>query len=100
ALREDGFAAEWRGELSDRLAGRFAGALFHPTDGSIHPARWVRRLAARAAEAGVEVREHAPGKALEELHAEPVVIATDGDTEGLRDEPHRAGRPTRGQGAL
>ena len=32
ALREDGFAAEWRDELPEPLAGRFPGALFHPDD--------------------------------------------------------------------
>src|SRR2546421_10189517 len=44
ALREDGFRVEWRSELGGRLAARFPGAIFHPPDGSIHPARWVRRL--------------------------------------------------------
>jgi gamma-glutamylputrescine oxidase len=97
ALREDGFAADWRPELAGRLAGRFAGALFHPTDGSIHPARWVRRLAAHAAEAGAEIREHEPVASLDELDAEQAVIATDGYTEGLVGELDRAVRPTRGQ---
>jgi glycine/D-amino acid oxidase-like deaminating enzyme len=97
ALREDGFAAEWRRELGGRLAARFAGALFHPTDGSLPPARWVRRLAARAAEAGAEIREHDPVISLDELDAEQVVVATDGYTEGLVDELDRAVRSTRGQ---
>jgi gamma-glutamylputrescine oxidase len=97
ALREDGFAAEWRPELGGRLFGRFEGALFHPTDGSIHPARWVRRLAARAADAGAEFREHDRVESLDELEAEQVVIATDGYTQGLVDELDRIIRPTRGQ---
>jgi gamma-glutamylputrescine oxidase len=97
ALREDGFAAEWRPELWGRLVGRFEGALFHPTDGSIHPARWVRRLAARAADAGAEIREHDRVASLDDLDAEQVVIATDGYTQGLVDELDRAVRPTRGQ---
>jgi gamma-glutamylputrescine oxidase len=97
ALREDGFAAEWQEDLGGRLAGRFAGALFHPTDGSIHPARWVRRLAARAAEAGAEICEHDQVEGLDELDAEQVVVATDGYTHGLLDELDRAIRPTRGQ---
>ena len=46
ALREDGFAAEWRDELPEPLAGRFPGALFHPDDAVLQPARLVRRLAA------------------------------------------------------
>jgi len=96
-LREDGFAAEWRPELGGRLAGRFAGALFHPTDGSLHPARWVRRLAARAAEAGAEIREHDRVASLDELDAEQTVVATDGYTEGLVEELDRAVRSTRGQ---
>jgi gamma-glutamylputrescine oxidase len=97
ALREDGFAAEWRPGLDGRLAGRFEGALLHPTDGSIHPARWVRRLAARAADAGAEIREHDRVESLDELEAEQVVIATDGYTQGLVDELDRTIRPTRGQ---
>ena len=47
ALREDGFAAEWRDDLPEPLAGRFPGALFHPDDAVLQPARLVRRLAAR-----------------------------------------------------
>jgi len=97
ALREDGFAAEWRPELGGRLAGRFEAALMHPTDGSIHPARWVRRLAAHAADAGAEIREHDRIESLDELDAEQVVIATDGYTQGLVDELDRAVHPTRGQ---
>lgn len=97
ALREDGFAADWRPEPGGSLVGRFEGALFHPTDGSIHPARWVRRLAARAAEAGAEIREHDRVASLDDLDAEQVVIATDGYTQGLVDELDRAVRPTRGQ---
>src|SRR6185503_8238569 len=49
ALRVDGFAVEWRRDLPDALAGRFDGAIFHPPDGSLQPARWVRRLAGLAA---------------------------------------------------
>jgi gamma-glutamylputrescine oxidase len=73
------------------------GVLLHPTDGSIHPARWVRRLAARAADAGAEIRDHDRVESLDELEAEQVVIATDGYTQGLVDELDRTIRPTRGQ---
>src|SRR3954447_22236844 len=62
ALGEDGFAVEWRAELPEALAGRFDGAIFHPPDGALQPARWVRRLAARAAEAGVHLRDDARGE--------------------------------------
>ena len=97
ALRADGFEAEWRPELDGPLGARFYGALFHPPDGSIHPARWVRRLAARAAEAGAEIREHDPVTAVDELDADQVVIATDGYTQGLLEPLDRAVQPTRGQ---
>lgn len=97
ALREDGFAVEWRRDLPDPLAGRFEGAIFHPADGSLQPARWVRRLAALAAEAGAELREHERVESLEDLEADQVVIATDGYTRGLVAELDAAIQPTRGQ---
>ena len=79
------------------MAGRFDGAIFHPPDGSLQPARWVRRLAARAAEAGAELREHERIESLDELEADQVVIATDGYTNGLVPELDAAIKPTRGQ---
>ncbi len=97
ALRQDGFAAEWREELPDPLAGRFPGALFHPDDAVLQPARLVRRLAAAAAEAGVEIREHARVAALDALEAETVVVATDGYPSGLLGELEGLIIPTRGQ---
>ena len=97
ALREDGFDAELQTALDPPLAWRFVVALVHPPDGAIRPARWVRRLAALAAEAGTEIREHAPVRDLGELEAEHVVLATDGYTEGLLPQLDAAIRPTRGQ---
>src|SRR5436189_792321 len=97
ALRDDGFEVEWRPELNGRLAGRLHGAIFHPPDGSIQPARWVRRLAVQAAEAGAEIREYDPVSAVEELDADQVVLATDGYTHGLLEPLDRAVTPTRGQ---
>jgi glycine/D-amino acid oxidase-like deaminating enzyme len=97
ALRDDGFEVEWRADLDGRLAGRFHGALFHPPDGSLQPARWVRRLAARAAEAGAEIREHDRVASIGELEADHVVLATDGYTQGLLESLDLAVRPTRGQ---
>jgi gamma-glutamylputrescine oxidase len=97
ALREDGFGAEWRDDLPEPLAGRFEGAIFHPTDGALQPARWVRRLAARASEAGAELWEHEPVDAVEALKAGQVVIATDGYTAGLLPELDATVTPTRGQ---
>ena len=97
ALREDGFAAEWREELSEPLAGRFPGALFHPADGVLQPARLVRQLATAAADAGVEIREHDRVEALDALEAETVVVATDGYPSGLLGELEGLIIPTRGQ---
>jgi gamma-glutamylputrescine oxidase len=96
-LQADGFDVEWRPELDGRLAGRYHGAIFHPPDGSIHPARWVRRLALKAAEAGAEIREHDPVTGVDKLDADQVVLATDGYTRGLLETLDRAVKPTRGQ---
>jgi glycine/D-amino acid oxidase-like deaminating enzyme len=97
ALRADGFDCEWRDELPPPLAGRFEGAVFHPRDGSIQPARFTRRLAAAAAEAGAEVREHDRVTSLEELDADRVVIATDGYGRGLVPALDETIWPARGQ---
>jgi gamma-glutamylputrescine oxidase len=97
ALQEDGFAVAWRDELAEPLADRFHGAIVHPTDGALQPARWVRRLAARAAEAGAELREGERVESLAALDADQVVIATDGYTHGLLPELDAAVVPTRGQ---
>ncbi|HEV2592655.1 MAG TPA: FAD-dependent oxidoreductase, partial [Gaiellaceae bacterium] len=58
ALREDGFAVEWVDALEPPLDRLYRGAILHPHDGALVPARWVRRLALHAAEAGADVREH------------------------------------------
>ncbi len=97
ALQEDGFEAEWREELPAPLAGRSAGAIFHPPDAEIQPARFVRRLAAAAAGAGVEIREHHRVGSLGELEADRVVVATDGYPSGLLGELEGLIIPTRGQ---
>jgi gamma-glutamylputrescine oxidase len=96
-LREDGFAVEWRGELAPPLAGRYPAALFHPPDGVLQPARLVRRIAARAAERGAEIREHARVDSLEAAEAETVVVATDGYPSGLLGSLEGLIVPTRGQ---
>ena len=75
-MREDGFAA-------DLVDAPFLGGIRHPTDGSLQPARWVRRLAGLAADAGVDLREQSRVESLDELDAEHVIIATDGYTQGL-----------------
>jgi len=96
ALHEDGFAAEWRDELS-YLRPDFRGAIFHPTDGSLQPGRFVRRLAERAAAQGVSFREHDRVAALDDVNAEQIVIATDGSGRGLLPELDDAIWPARGQ---
>lgn len=97
ALREDGFAADWVDELPEALGERFYGAIRHPPDGALQPARWVRRLAARAAEAGAEIREHSRVEEVNELPAERVVVATDGYGGDVVPELVKVVTPVRGQ---
>ena len=97
ALREDGFDADWLDELPPALAGRFPGAIRNPGDGALQPARWVRRLAGLAVEAGADVRERSRVDSLGDLDAAHVVIATDGYSEGLLPELQTAVQATRGQ---
>jgi gamma-glutamylputrescine oxidase len=96
ALREDGFAVEWVDELIPPLDRLYLGAIHHPPDGALQPARWVRRLAAHAAAAGADVRE---GDAVlpDELDADVVVVAGDGFTAAILPELADAVRATRGQ---
>ena len=96
ALRDDGFAAQWRDELP-HLRPDFRGAIFHPQDGAIQPARFVQRLATRAAEVGVAFAPNQRVEALDELEAEQIVIATDGSGRGLLPELDEALWPARGQ---
>ena len=97
ALRDDGFAVEWRDALPAPLAGRYPAAIFHPPDGVLQPARAVRRLAVLAVEAGVEIHEHTHVSSVEETGAEIVVVATDGYPSGLLGELEGLIVPTRGQ---
>jgi glycine/D-amino acid oxidase-like deaminating enzyme len=97
ALREDGLEAEWIEDLAPPLDSLYRAAISHPRDGSLQPARWVRRLAARAVAAGAEIVEESRVESLDGLDAEHVVIATDGYTRGLVPELDEAIRPVRGQ---
>jgi gamma-glutamylputrescine oxidase len=96
SLRDDGFAAEWREELP-HLRPDLRGAIFHPTDGAVQPARFVQRLATRATDEGVEFMDNHRVDSLDELEAEQVVIATDGSGRGLLPELDEALWPARGQ---
>jgi glycine/D-amino acid oxidase-like deaminating enzyme len=93
-LRAGGFAAEW---IEEPLEGRFRAAIFHPPDAALQPARLVRRIAAQAADAGVEIREHSRVESLDELEADRVLVATDGYPSGLLGELEGLIVPTRGQ---
>ncbi len=95
ALHEDGFAAQWRGELAHLP--EFCGAIFHPRDGSLQPGRLVRHLAELAAAEGVAFQQHQRVASLDELDAEQIVIATDGSGRGLLPELDDALWPARGQ---
>jgi gamma-glutamylputrescine oxidase len=96
ALREDGFASEWRDELS-HLRPDFRGAIFHPTDGAVQPAGLVQRLADLAADAGVAFAQNHRIESLESVEADQIVIATDGSGRGLLPELDEALWPARGQ---
>jgi len=97
ALWADGVEAEWIDAPGGLLAGRFTAAIRHPTDGALQPARWVRSLAARAADAGAEFVEGRRVANTSDLAAETVVIATDGYPSGLLGELDGLIVPTRGQ---
>ena len=90
ALRADGFAAEW---VDEPLNGRFTAAIFHPHDAALQPARWVRRLAVLAAEAGVEIREHSGSSRSTTSMPTAVLVATDGYPSGLLGRARGADRP-------
>jgi gamma-glutamylputrescine oxidase len=96
ALRADGISAEWRDELP-HLRPDFKGAIFHPPDGSLQPAAFVRHLAALAAKEGVAFRTGQRVSSLDELDAEEIVIATDGSGRGLLPELDETLWPARGQ---
>ena len=97
ALVAAGFAAEWIESFEPPLEGRFTAALRHVPDGVLQPARWVRRLAGLAAEAGVEIREHERVASLEELGGATVIVCTDGYPSGLLGPIEGLIIPTRGQ---
>ncbi|HEX2428485.1 MAG TPA: FAD-dependent oxidoreductase [Gaiellaceae bacterium] len=97
ALRDDGFAVAWQDEVPGALDGRYRAAMLHPPDGLVQPARFVRRLAALAASAGVEIREYDRVDSLDDVDAETVLVATDGYPSGLLGPLEGLIIPTRGQ---
>jgi gamma-glutamylputrescine oxidase len=96
ALEVDGFAAAWVDTLDGPLAGLFEGAILHPRDGALQPARWVRRLARHAAEAGADIVEHERVHA-DYVDADTVIVAADGLLPQVLPVLAEVVRPTRGQ---
>ncbi len=94
ALSDHGFEVEWVDELEPPLDRLYRGAILHPRDGALQPARWVRRLAAHAARAGAEIQEGVR-VTVDELDADAVVVAGDGFIPQLL--PELPVRSTRGQ---
>lgn len=94
ALTDHGFEVEWVDELDPPLDRLYRGAILHPRDGALQPARWVRRLAAHAARAGAEIQE-GERVTVDELDADAVVVAGDGFIPQLL--PELPVRSTRGQ---
>ena len=95
-MLEDGFAVEWLDALEPPLDRLYRGAILHPTDGALHPARWVKRLAAHAAAAGADIRE-GDEVTVDELDAEVIVVAGDGFIPSLLPELAPVVTATRGQ---
>jgi glycine/D-amino acid oxidase-like deaminating enzyme len=96
ALREDGFDAEWLDDVPGGGAGRFHGAISHPHDGSIQPARssTPRRGRDGAPEPSSATRQV---EDLDALDADRVLVATDGYGHGLVPELADLIWPTRGR---
>jgi glycine/D-amino acid oxidase-like deaminating enzyme len=97
ALRDDGFEATWIEPLAPPLDRLFSAAILHPRDGSIQPARWVRRLARRAVEAGAEIVERSQVDDFEAVDADATVVAADGFTAAALPEFADVVWPVRGQ---
>jgi gamma-glutamylputrescine oxidase len=97
ALIEDGLDAEWLDDLDGPLRGRYAAALRHPGDAALQPARLVRRLAALAAGAGAEIRQHERLDSVAAAGGATVIVCTDGYPSGLLGELEGLIVPTRGQ---
>ena len=79
-LIEDGFAAEYVDDSAvSRLfpGGGFLAGLYHPGDGEIHPARFVRGLATAAERKGAKIFERSPVTKISH-GADSVVLETAG----------------------
>jgi gamma-glutamylputrescine oxidase len=108
ALREDGFPGELleREDLPPALRRSSLNACFTDHDGALHPARWIRALAADAERAGARIHERTPVRApvrapgdgpvevgearAAAVRARHVIVAADGALPAL--VPHYDGR--------
>jgi glycine/D-amino acid oxidase-like deaminating enzyme len=95
-LCADGFEVEWVDGLAPPLDRLYAGAMLNPRDGTIHPTRWVRRLATHAAAAGAEIIEGTRAR-LDQLDDVNVVVAVDGLSAELLPELAEHVQVVRGQ---
>jgi glycine/D-amino acid oxidase-like deaminating enzyme len=96
ALRSDGFAGEWAADPPGRLGALYRGGIVHPTDGTLQPARWVRRLAERAADAGAAIVEDS-WVSVDQVEARACVVAVDGSLDQAVLELAPFTQPVRGQ---
>lgn len=108
ALRADGFAVEWveRADLPPLVRPHALGGTFHPPDGALEQGRWVCRLANLAEDAGALIAEETEATMIEGthvvtrrgvVHADTVVLGTDGYTRGLVSEVDAILSPARAQ---
>ena len=96
ALRDAGFAAEWREDLDEPLSALSGRTL--PSAGRRAPAGAARApIAERASAAGVEIRRARRVRSLDEVDARTVIVTTDGYPSGLLGELEGLIVPTRGQ---
>jgi glycine/D-amino acid oxidase-like deaminating enzyme len=108
AIAADGFAVEPRAreELPPAVRGFGLGGLWHPPDGALDQGRWLRRLAALAADAGAAVAEETRVTGLDgtsvrteggTVEADHVVVGMDGYGDGLLPELESSVTTVRGQ---
>jgi len=96
ALRADGFAVDWIDDLPSPLDRLYLGAIAHPRNAALTPARWVRGLGGLVAAAGVDIREH-DAVEVDGVDADVVVVAGDGFIPRLLPELAPVVTTTRGQ---
>lgn len=96
ALSADGFAADWLDDVPRAPGVAFCGGILHPHDGALHPARWVRRLAQHASQAGAEIVQGSRVQPAD-VASRVVVVAVDGTLAEAVPELRGLVQPVRGQ---